>query len=1418
MKKLLRALLLIVGLCISTDGRALEYESFIVDGIGYEILSLDNRTVSVTSYAQKWTALAQASPRKKVQRKMQGCYVYTNITYSGKVVIPATVTYGGITYTVTEIGYNAFDESPLLTSLTIPNTVTYIDNCCMYYKSLRELIMEDGDTGLDWGADSSPFRGQPIETLYLGRNLLEGGNGDDIFGTSLKTLTIGDHVTSLYFRLCYDCKNLTSVHLGANVTSMGSQVFANCTSLTSINLSVCSKLSTISVNTFYGCTALNSVILPSGLTFIDDGAFIDCTSLKSIALPQGLTTIEWSAFEGSGLTSISLPSSLTSIGGYAFNNCAQLRDVIIEDGDTELGIDYDSSSPAFENSPIDSMYVGRNIVRLGDSSCSPDLNNTSLRALAFGDKVTKLGTWMNYTNLTSVYFGKNISILEEDAFSGCTSLKHIDMTSKLTAVPDGTFSNCTSLESVVFPANVTYLGGELFEGCTSLKSITIPRSVTEIGYSAFYGCTSLKDVVFEDGASNLVLEEYAVSSTFYQCPIDSVYLGRNLKTKENYYPLFPKSLTKLTIGSSVSKQWNYQTFQNCTGLTRIYPLWEQPITTKKNMFPNAVYSNATLLVPGGTVKKYQATAAWNQFANIVPTAIGVMMTATEGGTLRLGDEVVSGDTKLLQVKPNSVLTFEIEAEDEYYLESLTMNGEDVTAQIVDGKWTPVDLSEDLEVVATFVEKPYYNVTVTASAGGIAVVGSESVIWGSGTTVTLTANEGHELISVTVNGEDKTTDLVEGVLTLNDIKENKTVVATFQKFRYTVTASECENGSIQLSTTEVEWGDDATITLLPAAHYEVASVSVNGENCTALLEGNSLTINDIKQAVTIGATFRLQTFTVSATSNAGGSVQLSGNTAVWGSGVTVVIVPDDEHFLESLTVNGEDVTSDVTDGQYTITSVESDTEVTVTFAAKPYYDVTVTASAGGTALVGSESVMWGSGTTVTLTANEGHELTSVTVNGEDKTADLVDGVLTLNDIKENKTVVATFQKFRYTVTASECENGSIQLSSTTPEWGDNVTVTITPAAHYNINKVYVNGEDRTASLVGNVLTLQDVRGAMNVAATFCIQTFSVTASANMGGTIGLLADDSTDEVMSLTANWGSSVTVNVEADEDYELINLYVNGEDMKLQVENGSYTIAHVESEMTIEAVFKEIVEITLADGQNYSRNRNKHYETINFTRTFKNKNWQAWYVPFDVTLTSELMEHFAFAKFAGTYTEEDGSFYITVVRLKEGDVVKANTPYCVQAKVADNTNPQVITQTDVILEAAEENSFYVLSAEKKITFWGNYTRRAVTAEDQNLYALSGGKYSKQLVSNTLAPFRCFFTIEDREDNPYATTPNPSEVKLMVIGEETGIAEFPAHNSSSINHHSTFNGAVYDLNGRKVNTQQKNKGIYIINGKKVLVK
>ena len=236
--------------------------------------------------------------------------------------------------------------------------------------------------------------------------------------------------------------------------------------------------------------------------------------------------------------------------------------------------------------------------------------------------------------------------------------------------------------------------------------------------------------------------------------------------------------------------------------------------------------------------------------------------------------------------------------------------------------------------------------------------------------------------------------------------------------------------------------------------------------------------------------------------------------------------------------------------------------------------------------------------------------------------------------------------------------------------------------------------------------------------------------------------------------------------------------------------------------------EVTIADGTAYTSTYDVVVDDLKYARRYKNNNWQAWYVPFEMTITQDMATNFSFGKFAGTYTDDE-EFFLTVVYLKVGDVMKPHTPYFIKAKMADENNDQVITIGNATLKAAEEMGFTMLSAEKKITIHGIYQSKTATEEDKDWYAYAGGLYRHPNVGATLSPYRFYMTIEDREDNPYFTTPKPSQVKMMVIGDdETSIEEIDGEVIQLAD-------AVYDLSGRKVTTQPK-KGIYIKNGKKIL--
>ena len=169
---------------------------------------------------------------------------------------------------------------------------------------------------------------------------------------------------------------------------------------------------------------------------------------------------------------------------------------------------------------------------------------------------------------------------EYPVFSNCTALSTVTFGENVKTIPNYAFSGCTGLTNITIPNSVTSIGPGAFKGCTGLTSITIPNSVTSIRNKAFNGCTSLKELRIEDGESTLSLGYNTYNSNtggkglFYDCPLETLYLGRNLSyNTDSSYGRSPfyniKTLASVTIGNSVTSIGN-QAFYNCTGLKTVY--------------------------------------------------------------------------------------------------------------------------------------------------------------------------------------------------------------------------------------------------------------------------------------------------------------------------------------------------------------------------------------------------------------------------------------------------------------------------------------------------------------------------------------------------------------------------------------------------------------------------------------------------------------------------------------------------------------------------------------------------------------------------------------------------------------------------------------------------------------------------------
>ena len=316
-----------------------------------------------------------------------------------------------------------------------------------------------------------------------------------------------------------------------------------------------------------------------------------------------VTSIGWSAFEGcTGLTSISSPNSVTSIGGSAFEGCSGLTSVSIPNSVTSIG------NSAF-------------------SGCS---------------------------SLTSVSIPNSVTSIRYSAFSGCYNLTSVSIGNSVTSIGDYAFQDCTSLTSVTIPNSVTEIGQSAFRECSGLTSITIPNSVTSILDYAFSGCTSLKKLRIEDGTETLSLGVNAFTSDykkevtqglFYDCPLETLYLGRDLEYDVTPYSISSlpfcgkKSITELSIGSTVtslitmhqltSAVYSTNLIEGCSKIMTIYSYATTPPRT--DGFTNQQYLDAKVYVPQGSLAAYQAADVWENFWGLQefdPTGISGVEAAT----------------------------------------------------------------------------------------------------------------------------------------------------------------------------------------------------------------------------------------------------------------------------------------------------------------------------------------------------------------------------------------------------------------------------------------------------------------------------------------------------------------------------------------------------------------------------------------------------------------------------------------------------------------------------------------------------------------------------------------------------------------------------------------------------------------------
>ena len=386
------------------------------------------------------------------------CIAITGYSGSEKnVEIPASI--NGLPVESIETG--AFSNCAKLTSITIPDSVTYI--------------------------------------------------GFDAFSgcTGLTSITLPNSIVDISSSTFSGCRGLTSIIIPDGVTYIGFDAFSGCTGLTSITIP--DSVTYIGDNAFYNTAWYENQ--PDGLIYagkvlykykgempenteikINDGtkvisssAFWCCSRLTSIIIPDSVTRIGNDAFFGTSLTSVTIPKGVTSIDDFAFSCCTDLTKFNVSENNENYasvdGVLFNKEKNClvlYPNGKSDKKYI------------IPDSVKTINRC-AFN----------NCTELTEITIPDSVTNIEDFAFYGCTNLKSIEIPNTITDIKDGMFFGCSALTSISIPDSVTNIEENAFWNCTGLTEIIIPNSVTNIGYNAFSGCTGLTEIIIPDSVISI---------------------------------------------------------------------------------------------------------------------------------------------------------------------------------------------------------------------------------------------------------------------------------------------------------------------------------------------------------------------------------------------------------------------------------------------------------------------------------------------------------------------------------------------------------------------------------------------------------------------------------------------------------------------------------------------------------------------------------------------------------------------------------------------------------------------------------------------------------------------------------------------------------------------------------------------------
>ncbi len=365
---------------------------------------------------------------------------------------------------------------------------------------------------------------------------------------------------------------------------------------------------------------------------------------------------------------------------------------------------------------------------------------------------------------------------------------------------------------------------------------------------------------------------------------------------------------------------------------------------------------------------------------------------------------------------------------------------DVLVTPVGNRISLSNITENKNVVVTTRLKTY-NITTNIDDGTITP--SHTKEHGSSSTITFTPPNNKLISTVSVNGIPQNS--TDSPLIIPNITENKTVDITTELKKFTIT-TQIDNGTITPNENDVVYGSDREISFDLVTGYELEAAKVNDVPVTPV--GNRISLSNITENKNVVVTTRLKTYNI--TTNIDDGTITPSHTKEHGSSSTITFTPPNNKLISTVSVNG--IPQNSTDSPLIIPNITENKTVDITTELKKF-NIT-TQIDNGTITPSDNNVVYGSDREISFVVKKGYKLVEALVN--DKTVEIKDNKVILNDITENKDVVIKTRRNIFNVT-TEINYGTIDNSFEIEE-NKPFTVNFYPPTSYRVHQVFVNGKE------------------------------------------------------------------------------------------------------------------------------------------------------------------------------------------------------------------------------------------------------------------------------------------------------------------------------------------------------------------------